>query len=525
MGAIVAGIKYDSAVLQDSPAEYWKLDESEVGDGTDLLDTEGGHHATALGDWIPGGGPTIQIAGGLAYNGGAETWLDAGTDRLVGTGTGVAIEAWVKLKRPTYIKVILNAPSQPVELDLLGTRASPPAWLLTYDSNGILRFKHSGAGIAGPMLAVPDLVWQHVVATAGPSGTFIFVNGQILAADEELAYLGTTDDIGMSHTIGGQEWTPDTYEPFRNHQILRAASRVAIYTHELSYARALAHYNARFGTEESDSPILNSLFDNTVVALGADHYWRLDETDTADNAVAADSIGTYHGTYKGTIAQVAGPTTAITRGIELAGASTSYVNLTSGRFKAADSPSTILFWARKNASGTEVRMFTQGQSASDNRIWTVNYNDDNRPYIQYRNSTIFAAGVATIAAWHLFVMTHDGTTAKLYVDGAEVSGGGGGTAAVTDDLGTAKYLGPGGGSFGVFAGRLARCAVWDRALTASEVGELWDSRLSPAAPVDARDGPVADSNTWINETGQRDSFADILYRIEMKVSGYYGEEP
>ena len=104
--------------------------------------------------------------------------------------------------------------------------------------------------------------------------------------------------------------------------------------------------------------------------------------------------------------------------------------------------------------------------------------------------------------WHFIVATRDGddaSNAKLYVDGEAVSL----TASSTNVIvGYTHRLGSHGSNGGYFTGEMDEIAIWDRALSATEVTALLNAAADPGdtppAPGDAnKDGKVDGSDVTI----------------------------
>ena len=88
------------------------------------------------------------------------------------------------------------------------------------------------------------------------------------------------------------------------------------------------------------------------------------------------------------------------------------------------------------------------------------------------------------SGWHMISMTWDGQYLTLYIDGALANQGGtttvdvGSSGNVIDystgnyDINIGQQVGIGGTTF--YEGRIDECAIWDVALDADAIAELWD---------------------------------------------------
>jgi hypothetical protein len=85
-------------------------------------------------------------------------------------------------------------------------------------------------------------------------------------------------------------------------------------------------------------------------------------------------------------------------------------------------------------------------------------------------------GSATITAgiWYDFALTWDGTTVRLYIDGVEDTGfDGSGATGTLDASGSQYHIGNDTNLSRDFIGTFDHCYIWSRALTASEITQLY----------------------------------------------------
>ena len=88
-------------------------------------------------------------------------------------------------------------------------------------------------------------------------------------------------------------------------------------------------------------------------------------------------------------------------------------------------------------------------------------------------------GSTTVSAnaWHMYTLTYDGTTVKYYIDGVNV---GTSTQSVLTSLTSFKNLAHYGGSY--CACNIDEMGIWSRAITSTEVGDLYNSGSGLAYP-------------------------------------------
>ncbi len=244
-------------------------------------------------------------------------------------------------------------------------------------------------------------------------------------------------------------------------------------------AGLVSHSAAKFsGTRTNSSDTLSTrgdfAFSDQVIADGPVSYWPLDETT---GTVAHDIVGANPITYgAGTTKGVAG---AIKNDADDA------IHVASGQDGTATNPSTlnlpgslsVMAWIRttgaQTASNARVIAKYDGTNINYLMAWsgtttTLRFLVDvvggspSRPSAQ----TTFAAD----SAWHMVVGTWDGSSDKIYIDGAlkntvAVTGG---TATATNTYATS--IGLSGASL---IGDVDDVAIWNRAITAAEITTLY----------------------------------------------------
>lgn len=192
-------------------------------------------------------------------------------------------------------------------------------------------------------------------------------------------------------------------------------------------------------------------------------YWRLGE---ASGTVATDVMGAYNGTYVGTP----------TRGV--AGLLTSDAN-TAVDFPGSDA--TYIESTALPALGTAYTLAVIVKPDVLNSGIALSPDVAARPYIRHTSDTILfgwndASGVHTTlfvspdiapsGGRYFVVVTHDGSTARIYVNGVEVQS----VAATAQSVASGTwYIGRYGLDGLPFDGVIDEPAIWNRALTATEI--------------------------------------------------------
>lgn len=148
-------------------------------------------------------------------------------------------------------------------------------------------------------------------------------------------------------------------------------------------------------------------------------HWALGE----GGATARDTQGTNNGTYTGTVTRdVLGPSRAA-KGITLDGNSANYVLCKSGTIVATLTNSTVEAWFKTTAGAGEKVIYCE-RAAAGNDIWKLEltagslqltHRDDAGTLTQVNRASSLANGI-----WYHVAITKSGTTAKLYLDGAQL---------------------------------------------------------------------------------------------------------
>jgi galactose oxidase len=222
---------YGQAVFNDGPAIYWPLE-----------DTTGSTAADASGN-----GDTGQYLGGITYGTPSPVEGPSGTGVTLDGSSGQIVASQAVTDPTTYSEEMWFRTTTTNGGVLMGFGSSPSGLSSQQDrqvwmsDDGQLNF---GVDI-GSMVTVSssgtynDGNWHHVVATQGPDGMHLYVDGQLVGSNsttEALSYVGYWR-VGAENASG---W-PD--QPTSNY-FQGTISDVAFYTTELTAGQVLAHYQA-----------------------------------------------------------------------------------------------------------------------------------------------------------------------------------------------------------------------------------------------------------------------------------------
>ena len=217
-------------------------------------------------------------------------------------------------------------------------------------------------------------------------------------------------------------------------------------------------------------------------------FWQLNETS---GTVAADSSGNgYNGTYEGAPTLGAAPIApGLGKSVSLAGGGSQYVTLSSvpsalqlveGTFEAWTQQPTVVKGAGIFCSGFNGSTvnWAIGQGAKNNLpatsalLFGGNYNGG-WDYAGYE-STLTAGEPAHV------VYTNDGTTALLYLNGAEIYSGA--SQSFTPNAEAifmgGNWNGPSGNGWVTLQGVLSNCAIYNTVLSAARIQAHYNAGIS-----------------------------------------------
>jgi hypothetical protein len=219
---------YAQVILSDSPASYWKLDESA---GTSAADAAG----TATGTYT--NGPLLNQPSGVKHAGTAVTF--DGTDDYVTVsdvhdfaGTApFSVEVWVNPTAPTsqYRRIITKEDTNQYgwRLVLAATTGSPP------NRASFIRQDAAGNESAASPSALQTGAWSHVVGTYDGTTMRLYVNGvQVDTKTSSRSIPNHASALSMGIKDGGGAYLGGMLD------------EVAVYNSVLTAQQVTDHYNA-----------------------------------------------------------------------------------------------------------------------------------------------------------------------------------------------------------------------------------------------------------------------------------------
>ena len=393
--------EYAKTVLDDGPLNFWRLGEAS---GPNVFDWAGWSDATA------GTGVTRGINGAIVSDDNDAAGFSGTTDGLVATGARIdgpqtfAIEAWFRTTTTAGGKIVGFGNNN------TGNSTSYDRHVYM-EPSGQVTFGVYPGGMRTLTSGSPynDGEWHQVVASMGPDGMKLFIDGTRVAQRAD-----TTSAQGYSGfwRIGGDSpWSGAAY-------FAGDIDDVAIYAAPLTALQVDEHFVAS-GRTSTINPSPLDAYGAAVYADQPDLYWRLGE---ASGTVAADAgIAGANGTYSGGVSvgttgalATTGDTAAAFDGVNgLVVSNTSFTNPTVYTEE--------LWFKTTTTSGGKLIGFGNATSGlSSNYDRHVYMENDGR--LTFGVWTGFTNTATTPASyndgqWHHMVATQSGDGMRLYVDG------------------------------------------------------------------------------------------------------------
>jgi hypothetical protein len=225
------GDSYGQVVFNDGPAVYWPLDDSS---GPTAADDSGNGDT---GNYL--GGVTYGTPSPVEGSSGTGVTLDGSSGQIVASQaitdpTTYSEEMWFKTTttRGGYLMGFGSSPSG------LSPAQDRQVWM-SDDGQLIFGVYTGGRVTLQSPASYNDGAWHYVVATQGPDGMKLYVDGELVASNstsQAASYVGYwrvgADNVGA--------WP----NPPSSNYLAAVVSDVAFYNIELTGAQVLAHYQA-----------------------------------------------------------------------------------------------------------------------------------------------------------------------------------------------------------------------------------------------------------------------------------------
>ncbi len=457
---------------------YWPLNE---GSGTVLRDQSGGNNTATLTSpsWSTSGkfGKALSFAGSPQIASTSLAFPSSGSISVWVFPTSYA--DWVS---PAGWKVLATSHNGYALIDEGGS-GTPGRWRAV--------FQPTGDATELDIVALQNITqntWQHVVMTWSKSGTTytvkLYLNNVLQGSGTWVG--ATTPNIGHFH-FGNSGDYPDNY-------FLGKVDDVRVYNYAMTPAQISIIY--KVGTPATTIGHSN----NVTLSTGLVGYWPFDgnttnwatgrTSDLSSNGVNGSLVGlsTTTSSVAGKIGGALKFSSATAQEVSLG---TTPANLTF----AYSQPFSISLWAKPSAtvgSGVFNRMVST--SATSNKFEYFVMANNNAFSFNVGKNGIGDASVAgstfTLGQWYHLVGVYNGTNINFYINGVSV-----GTAAYTfgalSNPDGILSIGGGGAAGNTFDGSIDDVRIYNRALSASEVAQLYTNG----------GGVIAHSNTVANSNG------------------------
>jgi hypothetical protein len=241
----------------------------------------------------------------------------------------------------------------------------------------------------------------------------------------------------------------------------------------------------------------------TQATSGLVGYWKLDE---ATGTVGADSSGsgntaTFHGGYSWLTTSLPTLSFSDAAAINLDGTAGTYANMaTATNLPAANVAQTVSLWCKYTSTTGNQNMFAMTNGS--NSGVQVGLRGTSLLAWQYGGATQAGTTAPTDGLWHHVAYTFDGTTHRFYLDGVLA---GSGTQGAQTAQPTTAYIGTYNAGGELYTGKLDELRVYNRALSAVEVGNLAAGRF-----YDTLNGAAYTQNGAISTTGDLLIYAGSL---------------
>lgn len=445
------GSRYRTAVRDAGPSGYWRLGQA---DGSSLLnDAQVSDRSPAEGRDVTWGADGALGASGsqaVTFNGRSTSYVEL-PNRAISASVNRSVELWFRTAEPG---VILSYQNRAMGEDPYNV---VPALYIGSDKKLRGKFNSPGAPVTSTT-EVADNAWHHVVLSGARDNTAMFLDGALVGTtpgdidhlNMDRTYLGGGYTGGWPNGNGGWSWFtgqideaaiydyPLTEQTVADHYALRTGSAQLTKTtlpsgrtsaqvaYDATTERVTKVTDAAGGDWKVSEPTYSGgsfLYSNAVKASDPAGYWRLGERD---GATAASEVGNgLTGTYgDGTTKKAPGvfaPTDDTAARFD--GSAKSQIEIPQDVLHAKTDLAVELWF---NTTTPGVLIGDQSQAidnpAGPSGTWTpVMYIGSDRKLRGrfYGSAQTFAASSqdVTDGAWHHAVLSAQGTTQTLYLDG------------------------------------------------------------------------------------------------------------
>ncbi|MFI2739189.1 LamG-like jellyroll fold domain-containing protein [Streptomyces sp. NPDC018711] len=463
---------YGDAVRASGPVNYWRFGDSGGASAADEISAGGngsyrdGVALGSVGAFLDGDDSAVTLDG-------TKGAISVPSESIGGVNS-LSVEMWFRTDKPSGVLLALQNTE-------LGT--TPQMWnpSLVIDAEGKLRGHFwTGPSAGWPVMGgtkVTDNKWHHTVLTGGPTGQSLYLDGVKLGSQPGAVKPETLNYAYLGAGYSSEAWDG---QPAATRYFSGQLDEAAFYSKELDAQTVADHFKARNRLVSGNG----DQYRGTVMADAPAGYWPLDETggSAVVNHVAANGGS---GIYT---KAALGATGAFGIGDRPAAefAGDGYAEIPPLGTSSTDVSVELWFKTTKPGvlySDQEIPM----PGPSGGTYTPVLYvGTDNKLHGQYYTRGVTATNASptpvTDDEWHHTVITAQGGTQTLYLDGIQVGQVTG--AAVDHQANAHTYLGggyttwwpAGPGAVSYFTGRIDEVAVYKRPLTADQVANHYEAR-------------------------------------------------
>ncbi len=277
---------YGKAVYDSGPDLYWRFRESS---GTSAADSSlNGQTGTYAGSPTLGGASAVNDVADKSITLNGTTGNVASNNTSLTSPQVYSEEAWIKTTTTTGGQI-------------MGFGSSKTGSSTTYDRQvymtnaGTLKFAVSPSNVDTSITSPAgqpynDGKWHHVVATQGPGGMKLYVDGTAVASGStvnSLSYNGYW-------RVGGDNLTGRSSKPTSTY-FAGSVDEVAVYPKVLSASEVASHFSKAGGTTQNQKPVAAFSSSNTFLAASFDASGSTDP----DGSIAAYAWDFGDGTPQG----------------------------------------------------------------------------------------------------------------------------------------------------------------------------------------------------------------------------------
>ncbi len=537
LATVAARADYSNTVMTLNPIGYWPLSETVA--PPDDTTAPPAHNLGTLGSTYDGTftSPLDTIygaPGALAGTTDTANRFNAFSTRVTAThpfevndSTSFTIEAWINGDDGTEWGT--QTPFSDVDAN------SPRSGWLTYvslNSPGEFTFRTYNQNGTAPALDMDILpagglkpyTWTHIAIVVDGTNVTAYVNGAVKATGSMPSYIPNDGAAGGFNIAGRSDG--DAYD------YLGSVDEVAYYTNALDAATILSHYQA--ATNSSPTTAYSALVLQKHPAL----YYRMDEVALFNGpyfmplpvAKNYGSLGSVlNGYYQpGTVPGVAGPTNsgfgAVSRACSFSPSGSQNGSACGPGVLVApyDEAALNIFGGLSLTAWIQIPTLpTWFETVIGRTDYSYRMDADSGfpaglpHFAAAPNGDVVGTKTAADGQWHLWTGVFDPATSTsyLYIDGIVVASGQG---SAISEFTTAMMI---GGSIDYhgrnFSGNIAHVALFDRALSASEVSSLYTSVGAPPAVL------VSTNQFYANQNGTATIPAQVSGTAPISLQWYY----